>query len=309
MHGHASAGEAVHAWIKVRPLQSRTRCRRKEAGGPPGLDRTRKPTPEISSLLTLSRSLLRRILGLFRNEGEDPSPLGLRSATFHLELALHALRDGGEGQPQTSSAGAGKTRTDLARRPMRKPHHGPGSGEPASVLDTGGYVGLSGCSSVISLPEVVGMLQVHEKSGLLRVVTKTETLFMGFEKGDLVHAYSSDSPPSLRLGEILVSQDAIDRERLNAFLARHSTDHGKFGEALEREELVTKQALREAIEYQVQQLFLRAQESDAFYAFTPGEPEKWGYLVRFGVVRLLLESARLQDEAMANPLSRVQVHR
>jgi hypothetical protein len=222
----------------------------------------------------------------------------LRCATFHTELACLALGESEHDALRGSREGFSKSIADFTVRLLREPMDAGDAPEGMADPLRAGPTGLSGSSSVISVPEIVGMLQIHEKSGLLRVVTKTETIFMGLENGDLVYAYSDNSPPGFRLGQILVDQGAIDQARLNAFLAQHSADQGKLGEALERGELVTKEALRQAIEYQAQQLFFRAQESSAFYSFTPGEPATWGFTVRVAVVRLLLESARLQDEAL-----------
>ena len=80
---------------------------------------------------------------------------------------------------------------------------------------------------------------------------------------------------------------------------RHGNSTQKLGEALQKEELVTSAQLRSALEYQIQQLFHRlftAEGSQFFFTDMDVRPSDANKL-RLNVTSLLLESARVLDEA------------
>ena len=134
-------------------------------------------------------------------------------------------------------------------------------------------------------------------AGTLRVVTTTETFTLEVADGHIAHAVSDNTPPKARLGSILLARGAITMRQLKEFLRNYSGSSKPMGEALEREELVSKQELQAALEQQVQCLFHRmfAQREATFwfYAGNPSHPE---IHIRMNVIQLLLESARSSDE-------------
>ncbi len=160
--------------------------------------------------------------------------------------------------------------------------------------------GLQGDTQTISLAELINWLGLQEKDGVLHIQTSNETVTMYFEMGNLIHALSSNSPPKARLGELLVEMGVIEKKQLDDFFQRYSSSRERLGAALEREELVNKDDLRIALEKQVQALFNRLfQAEKASFTFQEGLPPDADRRIRLNVTHLVLESARMHDEAHA----------
>jgi hypothetical protein len=262
-----------------------------------------KTEPEHRLLLAACRRLMQRALDLARAGGASPqASLETRKAACHVELALLGLESCAA--PAAPAGGVQGLAASLTSRILRQPagEEPPAAALPAAAGFEGaaggaGREGFSGYSWSISLPDLLGFLQMHEKSGVLAVETESETFSIGFERGELAYAISDNSPKELRLGEILIARGAVSREALEAFLARGSTG-GKLGQALEREELVTREQLGYALEHQVQQTFHRLFNAEnARFSFREGRPRSEDGNLRMNVMQLLLESARVKDES------------
>lgn len=158
--------------------------------------------------------------------------------------------------------------------------------------------GFRGDSFAISVPDLLGFLQVQRKSGVLRVQADGEEIYMEFDKGDLVHAYSTSAPPEMRLGEVLVAQGAVTRERLDSFLFCYSASRGMLGKALMEGEIVTQEQLQKALDHQIQGVFHRLFAAETCtYLFRECQPDTTPNARRRNVTQLLLESARQIDES------------
>jgi len=156
--------------------------------------------------------------------------------------------------------------------------------------------GLSGSIVAISLSDVIGLLSMREKTGVLRVKGSGESIELFLEDGVLVHACSDHSPPGCRLGEILVAQRSLTAERLQEFLVAHRGR--RIGAALEEEALVTRDQLRQALETQVHRLFDRLiAVEDGSFSFHEGLPPELDRRIALNLTYLLLESARAHDES------------
>ena len=160
--------------------------------------------------------------------------------------------------------------------------------------------GIHGHSSTLQLTNVVEMIANQRKTGLLKIRAPRETFFMEFEDGDVVHAFSDNSPVQDRLGEILVAQGALSSSQLEDILRRHAGSRRKFGNLVEVQRIVGEDGLRRALETQVQRLFVRLFESiDAYFEFIEDAAEETIQKVRLGAMSLLLESATNFDQGKA----------
>ena len=131
----------------------------------------------------------------------------------------------------------------------------------------------------------------------MHIATDTETFTLEIAGGHITHAVSDHSPPEARLGSILLARGTITEDQLDRFLTSYSSSSVPMGEALEREELVSKQELQAALEQQVQGLFNRLfAEHEATFSFYLGNPNHPETHIRMNVIQLLLESARSSDE-------------
>ena len=158
---------------------------------------------------------------------------------------------------------------------------------------------FSGHSRAIGITEALEFLSFYQKTGLLHVATTGENFVLQLDKGEVVHAASDNSPPGLRLGEILVMQGALTAETLRELLNKGSKR--RLGEMLQEDDLVDKRDLRRALEYQVQQLFTRLFSADeTYFVFREGAIETSDGRLRMSVTSLLLESASSVDEQGAD---------
>ncbi len=161
-------------------------------------------------------------------------------------------------------------------------------------------VDLRGTSWSIGVPEILSFLESLNKSGTLVVSTFTETFSIVLENGQVVHASTDESPMGLRLGDILVQQGATTPETLRHFLKAHSTDPSCMGEAAVVDEVVSKEDLRTALAFQIQQLFHRIFDAkDATFTFYDGNTNSPRVSVRMNLTLLLLESAGGAEERAA----------
>lgn len=156
---------------------------------------------------------------------------------------------------------------------------------------------LCGISPPIGLESVLSFLGSLHKTGILRVRSEGTTFMISVVRGDVVHAVSHPRPEAELLGSILVERSAIDRETLTRFLETHGASAGRLGEALNRQELLSTEELRAALEVQLQRLFdrlLAARTSE--WCFHEGEATLSYIHLRVNATGVLLESARKRDE-------------
>jgi hypothetical protein len=155
---------------------------------------------------------------------------------------------------------------------------------------------FSGHCAAISVPDLLSFLQVHEKSGVLRVVSRDEIFTLEIDHGVLVHASSDNPPGHLLLGEILVARGYADRELIARYLQR-LPEGMRLGEALELAGEIERRQLLEALQHQAQELCNRlCALDDARFSFVACGPPKRDGRLRLNINGLLIESARVRDE-------------
>ena len=110
---------------------------------------------------------------------------------------------------------------------------------------------------VFSVRELLRFLHSARKTGVVTVATDEETFTLSLGGGELLMAVSDNSPPGLRLGEILVSQGFVTQEVMDGFFARHAEDRSRLGRALESENIVSHEQVAAALRVQMSKLFER----------------------------------------------------
>jgi hypothetical protein len=156
---------------------------------------------------------------------------------------------------------------------------------------------LCGMSPPMALESLFGFLGSLHKTGILRIRADDVIFMISIVKGDVVHGVCHPRPEGELLGNILVARGAIDADRLGRFFEQCGSSACKIGEALNRQELVSTEELREALEFQLQQLFdrlLAARASE--WCFHEGEATLSYIRMRMNATSVLLESARKRDE-------------
>lgn len=246
------------------------------------------------------RSLLSRARALTKMTGDagvQSSQHGkARSAMHFLESALSSLQPSSGLRLDEMRSGSAATMVHSVAE-----HLIDGLAEPepsqADIYKCGKKPSFQGQSPAVTIPEALGFLASHQKTGILEVTALSETVVIGLRDGAVIHASSDNTPAGLRLGEILLAKKAIEERALYAVLAKANTMRNlKLGELLEREGKIPKETVRWALEYQIQQLFHRLFElQDAHFSFYERESSKVDGLIALNVTRLLLGSATNAD--------------
>ncbi len=120
---------------------------------------------------------------------------------------------------------------------------------------------------IFGVREVMNFLAENRRSGVLRIEGGGESFRIYLSMGDVVGAVSTNSPPGMRLGDILVERYGVDKARLEDLIQR-SAGREQLGQALAREELVTQAVVYDALRFQIAQLFercLACEGSDIHY--------------------------------------------
>ena len=250
------------------------------------------PTKSEADLLVQMRELLSKAQELGAESDAERSHL--EGPIRHVEIAIELMQRAVGVTPEVvPSKGFGSI---VSRLMSGSQEEEASSEEPFDEVEHK-IVPLTGSSECIPLPNLISFLQSQGKSGVLKVVTSDEVFTIEIECGELVHASSDNSPPQCRLGEVLVRQGFISERRLERFFEKYKGQKGQLGEALLREELVSSERLSEALQLQVQQLFHRLFDTEnSYFYFVEGTAENRDLSIRMNVTKLLMESARIQDE-------------
>jgi len=172
---------------------------------------------------------------------------------------------------------------------------------PAEPTIAGLMEGLRGHTRAITIPEVLGFVASLRKSGVLRINSPEEAFMIQLDQGAVVYAVGDNPPRGALLGEILVAEGALTQEALDEFTGEDSSEPIILGRNLIERGLVSEEAMRIALSYQVQLLFHRVFEAeDSVFQFDEGKELRNPGDIRLDVTSLLLESARSQDESAAD---------
>jgi hypothetical protein len=235
----------------------------------------------------------------WRGERRPPEEARLQRASVHADLALAALaaerRESEERLPRRLRTAA----PEIARQLMARRSVAPAPGLRNRRTGAGE---LHARGSAIGIPDFLGFLQIHGKTGLLRAGLPHETIEIYVDRGDLVHAESDATPEGQRLGDLLVARGAIERAELERFLDDPGQEGERIGRALERGELIDPGELEAALAQQILNLFLRLIETtDSSFLFLEGVRLGDADARRWSVVSLLLESQRRRLERGPQP--------
>jgi tetratricopeptide (TPR) repeat protein len=156
---------------------------------------------------------------------------------------------------------------------------------------------IKGSLKEASLPDVLQLLALGQKTGCLSIADRSNFGYIYFAKGRI--CYASIVNRRDRLGDILVKHEKITPAHLDAAIQRQAKEHGKkLGEILVSMGVITQADLerymRVQIEESVYYLFTWTQGTFNFEAEV--RPERQDFLVSINPESLLLEGARRVDE-------------
>jgi tetratricopeptide (TPR) repeat protein len=156
---------------------------------------------------------------------------------------------------------------------------------------------IKGSLKEASLPDVLQLLALGQKTGCLSIADRSNFGYIYFEKGRI--SYASIVNRRDRLGEILAKHGRITQEQLDAAVHRQGKDSDKkLGQILVSQQVITQQDLerymRVQIEESVYYLFTWTQGSFNFEADV--RPDRQDFLVSINPESLLLEVRGGVDE-------------
>lgn len=258
-------------------------------------------------LIEMGAARVDQIAAALTAQRHDPRPLGellVHMGVIDQETLERALAGNPDPSPRGTTTTAGELlSTDSSEVADNTPEHGPtmqDGDRSAGVAPADVVAGLQGHTHTVSIPEILGFIAHLGKTGTLTVYASAEVFFVQLEEGSLVYAQGDNSPKNLLLGEILVSQGALERDVLENLLQDEGRNSLVLGRTLLEKELVSEQALRIALSYQIQQVIHRMYATrDAAFRFDDCAHVLEGEDLRLNVISLLLESARSLDEFTA----------
>jgi tetratricopeptide (TPR) repeat protein len=148
-----------------------------------------------------------------------------------------------------------------------------------------------------SLPDVLQLLSMGQKTGCLSLTDRSNFGYIYFERGRI--SYASIVNRRDRLGDLLVKNGLLDARDLFAAIDDQAKSPGeRLGEILIRRGSITRDQLEHYIRIQIEEAvyFLFTWTQGSFYFEADQRPEEGSFQVSINPENLLLEGARRIDE-------------
>jgi len=160
---------------------------------------------------------------------------------------------------------------------------------------------LEGTIRDFGLPDIFQLIGLQRKTGLLTLTNEKdeESVTVTFENGMVVMADSSVRRLEDRLGNVLVKQGKLTRERLDDALAVQKQTLQRLGHVLVSGSAITSKDLRDALQVQVSQIVFRVfRWRDGRYLFAPSDTVDYDRenFAPMSTDFILMEGIRMVDE-------------
>ena len=160
---------------------------------------------------------------------------------------------------------------------------------------------LQGTIRDFGLPDIFQLIGLQRKTGILTLVNDKdkESVTVTFETGMVVMADSSERRLEDRLGNVLVKQGKLSRERLEEALAVQKQTLQRLGHVLATGSAITTRDLRDALQVQVSQIVFRVfRWRDGRYQFNAADSVDFDRenFVPMSADFILMEGIRMVDE-------------
>jgi hypothetical protein len=162
-------------------------------------------------------------------------------------------------------------------------------------------VALQGTIRDFGLPDIFQLIGLQRKTGILTLTNDRdkETVTVTFENGMVVMADSSSRRLEDRLGNVLVKQGKVSRERLEEALAVQKQTLQRLGHILSASSAITTRDLRDALQVQVSQIVFRVfRWREGRYQFSAADSVDFDRenFVPMSADFILMEGIRMVDE-------------
>jgi hypothetical protein len=131
---------------------------------------------------------------------------------------------------------------------------------------------LEGTIKDFGLPDIFQLIGLQRKTGILTLKNQQEQVTVTFENGMVVMADSSGKRLEDRLGNVLVKQGKLTKERLDEVLQTQKATLQRLGHVLVTNSFISGKDLKDALHVQVSQIVFRLfRWREGEYHFAPTE--------------------------------------
>jgi Domain of unknown function (DUF4388) len=158
---------------------------------------------------------------------------------------------------------------------------------------------LEGTIKDFGLPDIFQLIGLQRKTGMLTLMSPDEQVVVAFENGMVVMADSSAKRLEDRLGNVLVKQGKLSKERLEEALQTQKATLQRLGHVLTANNAITPKDLKDALQVQVSQIVFKVfRWRDGDYHFEPTETVDYDRenFVPMSADFILMEGIRMVDE-------------
>ena len=158
---------------------------------------------------------------------------------------------------------------------------------------------LEGTIRDFGLPDIFQLIGLQRKTGILTLKNEKDQVTVAFENGMVVAADSSSKRLEDRLGNVLVKQGKLTKERLDDALSTQKATLQRLGHVLVTQNAITDKDLKEAITVQISQLVFKVfRWRDGEYHFAPTDTVDYDRenFAPMSADFILMEGIRMVDE-------------
>jgi hypothetical protein len=158
---------------------------------------------------------------------------------------------------------------------------------------------LEGTIKDFGLPDIFQLIGLQRKTGNLTLSNDKESVTVTFENGMVVMADSSSKRLEDRLGNVLVKQGKLGKERLEEALDTQKQTLQRLGHILATNSYITGKDLRDALQVQVSQIVFKVfRWRDGQYNFAPADTVDYDRenFTPMSADFILMEGIRMVDE-------------
>jgi hypothetical protein len=158
---------------------------------------------------------------------------------------------------------------------------------------------LEGTLRDFSLADILQLISLQKKTGLLTLRGHQDTVTLGFADGRLVSAESAARRMDTRLGTVLVKTQRLSQELLQRALEIQGQTLQRLGFILLKNGFCTTEDLRAGIDIQIRKIvYTLFRWTDGDYVFSPHDAIDYDKetVAPIAVENLLMEGARMTDE-------------
>jgi hypothetical protein len=160
-------------------------------------------------------------------------------------------------------------------------------------------VALRGTLGDFSLADILQLIGLQRKTGLLVLQRGEEQVRVGFENGRVVSAETSLRAPEGRIGQYLLRSGKLTEQRLEAVLKEQNESLQRLGHLLVEKRWVDRETIRQLLTLQVSEtVYDLFRWRDGEYDFQPGVTSPWDreFVDPIPCDTLLMQGAQMVDE-------------